>query len=262
MMTGNNCAYCGGPPDSGGIVCHAPGCTAAPAAPPTEAGAPTHAIALTVAVESPLPWQPRDPTEAYRLAKWLAQSELVPDALRGKPYSILHVIMAGHDLGLTAMQSLERLHVIKGKIGMTWQEIVRRVLESPLCEYFFLDEEGGIGESAYAVYVTRRVGWPEGRAQRCRWDIARAREMGLAGKDNWKRMPGTMCKRRSATELARDVYPDVLGGAYDLDELAEIPVLHVAPDVEAAKALRDRLKARAQSQQPAQEQPTREENEE
>jgi len=162
----------------------------------------------------PVPFVPRDTEELFRYARFMAQSKLVPDALRDDPYSVLHLMLYGRELGIMPAVAPASLHIIKGKISMDATEMLRRVIAAPVCEYIICTEQ--TDESA--TWATRRRGWPEGVTQTVTWTMERAIRAGLAGKDNWKRMPGTMLKRRAQTELIRDVYPDVIS-VYSTDEI-------------------------------------------
>ena len=48
-------------------------------------------------------------------AQKIAPSALLPETLRGKPGDVLITIMTGAELGLSPMQSLRSIHVVKGK---------------------------------------------------------------------------------------------------------------------------------------------------
>lgn len=145
------------------------------------------------------------------LAERFAKSKLLPDGLIGKPADILVTLMAGHELGLTPMASIRGIHVIKGKPVLSADLMVAVILGSGKASYF-----RRISEADDAVtYETHRVGSPE--PQRCTWTAANAKRAGLVG-DNWRLYPRAMLAARAKSELARDVYPDVLAGCYDPDE--------------------------------------------
>lgn len=69
------------------------------------------AIALGV----PLP----DLGTAISFAKTIAHSELIPNALRGKPGNVLVVILYGQEIGLSAMQAMQNVHVVEGRPSMS-----------------------------------------------------------------------------------------------------------------------------------------------
>jgi len=67
--------------------------------------------------------------EAFRLSKALALASLLPSDLRGKPNDVLALMLYGQDLGLTPMQSIQGIYVVKGKpqlASQTWTGLARR----------------------------------------------------------------------------------------------------------------------------------------
>lgn len=66
---------------------------------------------------------------AVRLSKNLALATMMPDALRGKPADVFALLMYGQDLGLTPMQAIQGIYVVKGKpqlSGTTWIALARK----------------------------------------------------------------------------------------------------------------------------------------
>jgi hypothetical protein len=67
--------------------------------------------------------------EAWRMAQALSQSSLLPDELRNKAADVLTMILYGQDLGLSPMQSIQGIYVVKGKpqlSAQTWIALTRR----------------------------------------------------------------------------------------------------------------------------------------
>lgn len=78
-----------------------------------------------VALGSPM----TDLDSAYRLAKNLAMASVMPNDLRGKPSDVLAIMLYGQDLGLSPMQAIQGIYVVKGKpqlSGTTWLALARR----------------------------------------------------------------------------------------------------------------------------------------
>jgi len=158
---------------------------------------------------------PRTLAEVIDLAERLAKSSLLPDALKGKVPDVLMQIMAGQELGLYSMASLRSFNIISGKPVMTADAMVAVVLGSGKAEYF---RRSGEGTDRSVTYVTKRRGEPE---QKCTWTIEMAKSAALHQKDNWRTFPRAMLASRAKSELARDVYPDVLAGCFTSDEIAD-----------------------------------------
>jgi hypothetical protein len=161
-----------------------------------------------------------------------AASSLAPDALRGKPHDALIVLMAGRELGLAPMQSMRMLGVIKGKVTLAADATVALVRRSGECLQWRLVES----TATKATYLTQRKGDTEPTT--LTWTIEQAQRAGLAGGQGWRSYPEAMLRARCAAALARIVYPDLVAGIYDPDELStplEQPkpqVLEEAPKVE------------------------------
>lgn len=157
---------------------------------------------------------PRSVEETKTLAELMAKSTLLSPALQGKAADVFVSIMAGMELGMQPMASVRSIHLIKGKPVLSADAMVGVALGSGLAEYFSC-----ISESADEVtYETKRKGSPV--PQRCTWNMADAKRAGLNG-ENWSKYPRAMLKARCKAALARDVYPDVLAGCYDPDEIPE-----------------------------------------
>ena len=144
-----------------------------------------------------------------------AASALAPEALRNRPQDALVVLMAGRELGLAPMQSLRMLTVIKGKVTLSADATVALVRRSGECVEWRLVESS----ATRATYTTRRKGDTEPTA--LTWTMDQAQRAGLTGGQQWRTYPEAMLRARCAAALARIVYPDIVAGIYDPDELAD-----------------------------------------
>ena len=71
---------------------------------------------------------------------------------------------------------------------------------------------------------------PRGGSIRVRWDMQRAQQMGLSGKDNYRKQPGVMFRWRCVSEGVRIVYPGATAGMYTPDEVLDLDTIeHVRP---------------------------------
>lgn len=155
-------------------------------------------------------------TPALKLADALAKSDLVPTAYRGKPENILLATITGQELGLGVAQSLRAMHIIEGKPTLAADAMGALCLRhSDVCEYLTLVES----TDDHATYETRRRGAPS--PVRLTYTIAQATAAGLASKANWKSYRASMLRARCESAICRAVYPDLVLGVYDPDELAD-----------------------------------------
>jgi hypothetical protein len=87
---------------------------------------------------------------------------------------------------------------------------------------------------------------PQGGSARISWDMQRAAQAGLGGKDNWKKFPRQMLRSRTVSEGVRTVWPMATSGLYVSEEAADMPAReppHNGPTLEAkaeAPTARDR----------------------
>lgn len=210
--------------------------SATAAAPAPEAAPAPQPSSTALAAPIPqvvIPFHPTDVVSMNRLARFLADSNLVPKALQRQPNDVLVVLLKGHDLGLTPMQSIAGINVIDGKAEVGAVTMVSMILKSGLCEYWepVFDESN----ATQAVYITKRRG--ARREARFVYTVEDARAAGLLdkGKDAyakarqpWNAQRPTMLRRRCQSSLAREIYPDICAGLYDHDELAELHALEFA----------------------------------
>ena len=157
-----------------------------------------------------------------------ASSALAPDALRNRPQDALIVLMAGRELGFAPMQSLRMLSVIKGKVTLSADATVALVRRSGECVEWRCVET----TRERATYTTRRKGDTEPTV--LTWTIEQATRAGLVGGQGWRSYPEAMLRARCASALARIVYPDLVAGIYDPDELAA-PLDAPRPQVETVR---------------------------
>jgi hypothetical protein len=158
-------------------------------------------------------FEPTSIDECYRLAKILHAGRILPKGIT-TPEAAFTIIVAGREFGLTAMQSVRMLFSIDGKIGMYADLAVGLVKQRPICEQFQLIES----TPKIATYRTKRKGEDPTTMS---FTIEEATVAGLTGKGTWKSYPAAMLRARASMALARAVYPDVVGGLYDPDELTD-----------------------------------------
>lgn len=190
---------------------------AAPRSLAVVASAPAHVT------RAPDVFEPTSLNEAMWLAKTFYASNLLPKGV-DSPEAAFTVIVTGHELGLSPMASLRMIHVFDGKPILSAALIVGICLRrSDLCEYFTLVESSG----ELATYETKRRNNPVPT----RLTFAMSEAQHLATKDNWKNNRPDMLRARCSAKLARAVYPDIVGGLYDPDELDEVRAAPSVPSI-------------------------------
>lgn len=180
---------------------------------------------------------PREPTsalliwaaearQAAQIATSLARTSFVPASLRGKAEDITAAILAGQELGLRPMASLRSMDIIQGTPALRAHAM--RGLVQAHGHKIWLEEQGP--ERVVMAGQRREADGRYGPVQRSTWTIARATQLGLTGKDQWRKQPATMLTARATGEICRLVAADVLYAMpYTVEELAGTPAADSGP---------------------------------
>lgn len=138
------------------------------------------------------------------LAAEIANTPFVPASFQGKPAAITAAILAGRELGLGPLQSLQHMHVIEGRPAVS-AEIARALALAQGHEIIVTDStttrcvvRGRRHNSAEWVSVT--------------WSIDDARRAGIESRQNWRRHPRRMLQARATSELCHLLFADAIGG--------------------------------------------------
>lgn len=159
---------------------------------------------------------------AYQMAQKLAATSFVPQSLRGKPGDITAAILAGAELGLKPMATLKSIDVIQGTPALR-AHAMRAVVQKQ-------GHEIELVESTPEKCVMRGRRKGSDNWQTVEWTIERARQMGLLGKDQWKKQPQNMLVARCTGELSRLIASDALHGMpYVSEELEGTTTGEVLP---------------------------------
>lgn len=159
---------------------------------------------------------------AYDMAQKLAATSFVPQSLRGKPGDIAAAILAGSELGLKPMATLKSIDIIQGTPALR-AHAMRAVVQQQGHEIELVEST-----DTRCVMRGRRKGAE--KWQEIEWTVDRARQMGLLGKDQWKKNPKGMLVARATGELSRLIASDALHGmAYVSEELEGTVHAEVVP---------------------------------
>lgn len=176
-----------------------------------ETGAVVAHLNASPPTESELEAWARDAIAISNIAANIATTSLAGQ-YRGKPDEVTAVILAGHELGIQPMTSLKSIDVIQGQPALR-AHAMRGLLQSKGHEIELVESDDN-----HCIMRGRRKGATEW--QTVVWDIARARLLGLLGKDQWKKQPKTMLINRATGEICRLIASDALHGMpYAAEEL-------------------------------------------
>lgn len=177
---------------------------------------PSESTALAVAARPQYDLSPRDFEEAWRMADYLANSEMVPKDFKSKPGNCLVAIQWGAELGLKTMQAIQNIAVINGRPSLWGDVMLALVRASPLCEYVVENVEG-----ERAVCKVKRRGEPEQAREFTKDDAEKAGLWAKAGP--WVQYPKRMLQMRARAWALRDVFTDVLKGLHMAEEAMDMP---------------------------------------
>lgn len=154
----------------------------------------------------------------YRLAEQIARTEFVPGALRGKPSAILACFMAGRELGLGPMASLQHVAIIDGRPNLSAE------LQVALARKAGHQIEG---QSTPSEATVTGIRGDTGETMTVTWTLETALTAGLIDKIEdgkpvkrsqngrplpWELYPQSMLFARAATQLCGMLFSDVMIG--------------------------------------------------
>ena len=175
--------------------------------PPLPASLPEDELA-----DGPLGWVARL-RAAAEIAAHIAETDFVPQSLRGNAPAIAAAILYGSEVGLEPMQSLTKIAVIRGRPTLT-SEAMRAMIQARGHD-LWLEE----------ATVTRCIACGQRadseRVGRVMWTLDDAKRAGIAGGENWRRYPREMLVARAFATLARQMFADVIGGLAASEEIED-----------------------------------------
>jgi hypothetical protein len=213
---------------------------AAKGEPPAQRG-PAVAVKLGIA--------PTSVEEGWRLAQYLAQSELVPKNFRKAPADILVAIEMGMELGLPPMQALASIAVINGRASVWGDGFLALIMASSLYadhdEFYEVAGQRKDGLTADDLKKDDTAAvctfWRHGKSTPVtrRFTIAQAKKANLLGKEGpWTNYPDRMLSMRARGFAGRDAFPDLLRGIRTAEEALDTPPAPPDIDVNPVREVR------------------------
>ena len=171
---------------------------------------------------------PQTQAEKYEMAGVLCKSGLLPSGLNS-PEKVFVALQWGHELGLSPMVAVNNVAVINGKPTLSADIMSAVVRRSP--------EYGGIkwiemSDTKAECEITRILPNGEKEVQTSTFTIEDAQKAGLTTKDVWKKYPRRMLKHRCLSYGLKDMFPDMLAGLYDPEEMESVQSDKTAPTTE------------------------------
>lgn len=174
--------------------------------------------ALAVAPRQQFDLSPQTFDQALTFADYLAASEMVPKAYRGKPGDCLIAMQWGYEVGLKPLQALQSIATINGKPGV-FGDAGKAILLAKGC-VIEEDDIAIVEKNARARCKITRPGRPP--VERT-FSLDNAKTAGLWNKEGpWRSYPWRQMAWRAFWFAARDAASDLLRGLPGLEELADI----------------------------------------
>jgi hypothetical protein len=147
------------------------------------------------------------------------------------PESVAARIIAGNEVGLSPVQSVNWIAIINGRAVIWGDAALALVRASGILEGDITERYEGEGEERVAVCVTKRKGATEPRETR--FSVADAKTAKLWGKEGpWTEYPDRQLMWRARGWNLRDNFNDVLCGLGIAEEELDVPVRVVASKVD------------------------------
>lgn len=167
-------------------------------------------------------YEPADLTQLIKYAQWMMDSDLLPEHIK-TPQDVVLLVQFGAGFGVPAMMAIQNLYIVEGKVTMGAHIALGLAMSHPACEYMMCTES----TTEQAVWEGKRAGHP--KPTTVSYTIKQAKDARLTNKSNWQKHPAEMLRARAGMHLARLLFPDMLAGVYDPDELGAVTQPHPEP---------------------------------
>ena len=152
----------------------------------------------------------------------MGDTGLFPDGIKSAADALM-VAAAGKRFGFDPLESLQKFHVVKGRVSPSSDTLAGIMLASPLCKYL---RKSTTPDSC--TYQTERTD-DLGHVHTVTYTRKDAEVAGLWGRGTWAKHPAAMMRARCVSAIGREVFPDLLSGMYVADEAREIGGEYDAP---------------------------------
>jgi hypothetical protein len=165
-------------------------------------------------------FMPNSFEQAEKMALKIANSSLCPPAYKGKPDDVFIAMQMGAEVGLSPMQAIQNIAVIKGRPCLWGDGMLAVARGHKHCQAIRVWYEGEMkDETRMANCGITRKGQPE---QIRSFSIDDAKKAGLWKKEGtWSQYPEQMLMWRATGFCARLVFPDALRGIQSAEEVQD-----------------------------------------
>ncbi len=175
-------------------------------------------------------FQPTDIDQAYRMATWMSQSDIVPERYQGEPGKCMIAYDLSLRLGVSYLMVMQHVYSVHGRPSMEAVLVTALINRSGLYTDSLEYEEEG--EDPYkAPFRVRAVAVSKSTGKKLEgpwisWELVKAEgwekpKKGFPSK--WMTMPDQMFHYRAASWFQRRFCPEVSMGMLTAEEAHEIP---------------------------------------
>lgn len=147
--------------------------------------------------------------------KMFAESGVFPDVKSAAQGAVK--ILAGREVGLSPMQSINSFYFVAGRLAMIAQVMAALIKKSGKYDYQILSQTN---EGCTIAFY--KINGEKEKLGESTFDKAKAARSGLINKDNWKNYPENMYFARALANGARWFCPDAISGFYTVEELNDL----------------------------------------
>jgi hypothetical protein len=149
-------------------------------------------------------YTPRSFVELRDMAEFLAKSELIPAAFRGKPADIVVAAGMGAAVGLSLFQALQSIYVVQGRPALYVAAALGIVRAQGQLESLEVQSD-----ESQATATVRRVG---GETMSATFTFDQAQRMNLTRNPSWQAQRTWMLETRALGRVLHRLFPDLLRG--------------------------------------------------
>lgn len=170
---------------------------------------------------------------AQRIAKVLADSDLVPTQYKGKISNCLIALEMANRIGASPMMVMQNLHVIQGKPSWSSTFIIASLNTCGRFTNLNFRQIGEPGKDSYGyeAFAKGKKTGEELVSPAVTWEMVKSEGWLQKPGSKWKTMPELMFRYRAAAFFGRLHAPDVLMGMHTAEEILDIEPVIVPPEI-------------------------------
>lgn len=154
--------------------------------------------------------------EGMNLGKVFAESGVFPDIKSAAQGAVK--ILAGKEIGLSALQSLNSFYFVGGRLALMAQAMAALIKKSGKYDYQIVQ----IAPDVCTIKFFKIEESKRSEIGETTFDKKMAAAAGIINKDNWKNFPANMNFARALSNGARWYCPDVIFGFYTVEEMQDL----------------------------------------